>query len=69
MPWYQEHRDALQAEFPDAAPAELTKLAMRRYRESNVASTASTNKRKLSADDGREPNGVSKLAKFGFSKN
>lgn len=71
MSWFEENRDALQTEFPDAQPAELTKHGMRRFKTlgtENGNASPSSNKRKLSAEEGRH-SGVSKLAKFGFTKN
>lgn len=70
MAWFQENRESLQAEYPDAVAAELTKHGMRRFKAlpADSGAGASGNKRKLSAEDGRQSS-VSKLAKFGFSKN
>lgn len=68
----------MQAAQPDLIPTELTKFAMRKYREiysngtnGGAASKAdgATVKRKIDVDNGSEPlTGVAKLAKFNFSK-
>lgn len=70
MSWFQEHRESLLTEYPDATPADLTKHGMRRFKAISAESSPTTvagSKRKLSAEEGKT-SGVSKLAKFGFSK-
>lgn len=78
MSWFSEHKDALQLKHPNITASELTKLAMREYKSVIASGTmngvvATTNslqhKRKLTDDEvDSRATGVSKLAKFGFSK-
>lgn len=69
----------MQAAQPDLIPTELTKYAMRKYKEiysngtnGGAAATkadGATVKRKIDVENGHEPlTGVAKLAKFNFSK-
>lgn len=64
----------MELENPAATPQEITKLGVRKYKTEVVNISASTleaekitsGKRKL--DDSAKESGISKLAKFGFSK-
>lgn len=77
MSWFSEHKDALQLKHPNITASELTKLAMREYKSviasgtmNGVATTNSLQHKRKMTDDEVDPRatGVSKLAKFGFSK-
>lgn len=72
--YYNEHRDEFEKENPDVAKADLTKIAMSKYKQiysskangstpNNSEFNSPTTKRKISADEG-ERSGIAKLAKF-----
>lgn len=81
MVWFNEHKPELQQEYPEAIAAELTKIAMKKYKSLNnqkdtmgtttsaeATGNNSVHKRKLTDEDNKKPSGISKLAKFGFTK-
>ncbi|KAL9701191.1 hypothetical protein quinque_004632 [Culex quinquefasciatus] len=76
MPWFEDNKNRLKEQHPDAATdAELIKIGMRQFKAQNSAATTTpqagtpaTEKRKLDETDKGE-SGVAKLAKFGFTKN
>lgn len=76
MPWFEDNKNRLKEQHPDAATdAELIKIGMRQFKAQNSAATTTpqagtpaAEKRKLDETDKGE-SGVAKLAKFGFTKN
>lgn len=75
MEFYNEHRAEFERDNPELTPAELTKVAMNKYkliypRKINGTPTGSNGvsaKRKINTDDG-ERSGIAKLARFSFKK-
>lgn len=83
MVYYNEHRSEFERENPEIAPAELTKIAMNKYKQlySNKTngvnganednetnqSIGTSSKRKINAD-GNDRSGIAKLARFSFKK-
>lgn len=80
MQWYAENKPSLLIDYPDIPANELTKIAMRKYKSfvadmkaehGNSIMHSSGNKRKMIDDEdipSHSASGISKLAKFGFSK-
>lgn len=74
MNWFKANKEDLQKEHPEATGAELTKFGMRIYKSltasGNSGNTSQSNGKRKLDDSGSEEKtpGVSKLAKFGFSK-
>lgn len=70
MAWFNEHKEGLQGEFPEANPNELTKLGMRQYKTIKANSVSNGHhKRKMNEDEERTTSGIAKLAKFDSRQN
>lgn len=80
MQWFNDNKPELVIEFPDISAADLTKVAMRKYKsifgekKADSAAIKTATKRKTMDDEGtaetamKPQTGIAKLAKFGFSK-
>uniref|UniRef100_A0A182QLY3 Uncharacterized protein n=1 Tax=Anopheles farauti TaxID=69004 RepID=A0A182QLY3_9DIPT len=75
-PWYEEQREELQKRHPEATESELIVIGMREFKTHvqqkggqtvGVGTPKASEKRKLEETD-QPQSGVSKLAKFGFTK-
>lgn len=78
MAYFNENRTEFERSNPTVTPAELTKIAMNKYKQlypgkangstpTIDASNGSTAKRKINTDD-NERSAVAKLARFSFKK-
>lgn len=77
MVYYNEHRNELEKENAGVPPAELTKIAMNKYKQlyssktneedELIQSNNTSAKRKINADE-NERSGIAKLARYNFKK-
>lgn len=63
MDWFNEHKEELQLQNPDAIPAELSKIGMKQFK--SLQNHSKSNKRRAEDDD----SAAVKLAKYDFHKN
>lgn len=69
--WYNENKAELEKQHPDLSSNELMKFAMDAFRTKRPIITTDVSasaKRKIVNDDGKEPSGIAKLARFNFDK-
>lgn len=81
MVYYNEHRAEFEGDNPGVLPAELTKIAMNKYKQlypsksngtaanddDSTKTNGSSAKRKINTEE-NERSGVAKLARFSFKK-